>query len=291
MKVLITGASGNVGYEIIRGLRQINSGHDIIAADFDIEIARSVLSEFENLQYRCLNFSDSSTFDKVLSGIDIVFLLRPPQLADINKYFSPFIGKMKVHRISKVVFLSVQGVERQKMIPHYKIEKLIMENSFEYIFLRPGYFMQNLTSMFLDEIRNENKIFIPAGKLKFNWVDARDIGLCGAIILNDFNQFKSKSYELTSDESMGFDKVCVLIGSVTGKEIRYESPNLLKFYFHKRKMGLKTSLIMVMIMLHWLPRFSKNLPQLTDSVLKISGSEPTTLIKFIEREKGKFLVS
>lgn len=108
-----------------------------------------------------------------MQNIDIVFLLRPPQLADVPKYFAPFIRKMKEKDISKIVLLSVQGAENQKIIPHHKIEKLILEEGLEFVFLRPGYFMQNLTTTLLYEIKSENKIYIPSGSLKFNWMMPR----------------------------------------------------------------------------------------------------------------------
>jgi FlaA1/EpsC-like NDP-sugar epimerase len=34
--ILITGASGNIGTEIIRGLKEINSPHKIFTGDFNI---------------------------------------------------------------------------------------------------------------------------------------------------------------------------------------------------------------------------------------------------------------
>ena len=50
--ILIAGASGNIGYEIIRGLHAIGSPHRIIAADYNISRAREVLSGFLSLEYR-----------------------------------------------------------------------------------------------------------------------------------------------------------------------------------------------------------------------------------------------
>ncbi len=111
-----------------------------------------------------------------ITPVDIVFLLRPPQLADISKYFEPFVDAMLARKIRQIVFLSVQGVENQKGIPHHKIEKLILDKGLSYAFLRPSYFKQNLTSTLIHEIRTRNAIFIPAGKEKFTWVDAKDIG-------------------------------------------------------------------------------------------------------------------
>lgn len=287
MNILVTGASGNIGKEIFRGLNKIQSLHNVKAGDFDMDHAKKELAEFDGLEYRQLDFSNASTFDKALENTDIVFLLRPPQLADVRKYFAPFTKKMKEKGISKIVFLSVQGVESQKFIPHYKLEKLITEEGFDYAFIRPGYFMQNLTTTLVHEIKTENKIFIPTGKLKFNWIDARDIGLVGAHILNDFERFKNVPYEITGSEFEGFQKVAEMISEVTGRKIRYESPNLIRFFRAKRKLGISKPKIFVMIMLHYLPRLIKNEPRLTTVVKDITGQEPVTIKNFLVREKAK----
>ncbi len=287
-KILITGASGNIGYEIIRGLKEIGSNLSIIAGDFKVGNAKEVLQRFDGLNFRKLDFSNSDTYKDALEGIDIVFLLRPPHLADVPKFFAPFIAAMKENNISKVVFLSVQGVENQKFIPHYKLEKLILEHELEYAFLRPAYFMQNLTSTLIHEIKTESRIYIPAGKLKFNWVDARDIGLIGAHILNDFENFKNQAFEITGSEFENLGSVAKLLSDNLDREIKYKSPSLLSFYLHKRKLGMARPMILVMIMLHFLPRFGKNKERLTSTVKDISGKEPGRLQDFITREVSKF---
>lgn len=286
--ILITGASGQIGYEIIRGLHDIGTPHRIIAAGQNPDRTKEALAGFLTLEYRKLDFTEPDTFAMALQGIDRVFLLRPPQLADVPKYFAPFVDALLEKGISELVFLSVQGVENQKAIPHYKIEKLILEKGLDYAFLRPSYFMQNLTSTLLHEIRYEDRIFIPSGKLKFTWVDARDIGLAGAHILNDFENFRNRPYVITGSEQKDFAEVAALLSEKTGRTIRYESPGLMHFFRAKRKLGIPKMMIFVMIMLHYLPRFSKHRNELTGTIREITGRRPGTLAEFIEREKSKF---
>lgn len=288
-KLLISGASGNVGYEIIRGLHEIESPHTIIAGYYKLEKAKQALIEFSNLEYRKLDFSEKATFAKALQGIDLVFLLRPPNLADVSKYFRPFMEAMKAAEVKKIVFLSVQGAENNKAIPHHKIEQLILEHSLDYAFLRPAYFMQNLTTTLVHEIKTEGKIFIPSGKLKFNWVDVRDIGLTGAHIISDFDHFKNKTFEITGSEFEDFTTVADYLSKILKKPIRYEIPNLMKFFRHKRRLGISKPMIFVMIMLHYLPRLKKNQERLTNTVKDITGKAPNTLKVYIERDKHRFL--
>src|SRR6056297_1384038 len=138
--ILITGATGNIGFEVIRFLTKIDSSNRIIAGVRNIEKARNVFEDFD-------------TFDNALNGIDKIFLLRPPHISAIDKYFKPLIFKIKEKNITRIVFLSVQGAEKSKVIPHNKIERLIKEYGLDYVFLRPGYFMQNLTTTLLHDIR------------------------------------------------------------------------------------------------------------------------------------------
>lgn len=288
MKILVTGASGNIGLELIRSLSKMDKLVEIIAGDFDENRARKILSEFRNLTFRNVDFSNSTTFEEALRDIDLLFLLRPPQLADVEKYFRPFLAKAKEMNVNRVMFLSVQGVENQKFIPHYKLEKLILELNFDYIFLRPAYFMQNLTTTLLFDIKYNSRIYVPAGKLKLNWVDVADIGKVGAKLLTSFDKFKNRPFEITGNEFKGFDEVAILLSNQLGRNIRYVSPNLFAFYREYKKQGIARPMIFVMIMLHFLPRFKKNEARITTVVKDITGAEPGSLKHFIKRKHAIF---
>lgn len=170
MNILLTGATGNIGLEVLNQfILQPYSGK-IIAGVRDVVKARSKYSEFENIELRKFDFEDTETFDSALVNIDIVFLLRPPQISNIQKYIEPLINKIAAIGNIKVVLLSVQGAEKSSIIPHRKIELLILKNKIDYIFLRPSYFMQNLTTTLFPEIQHKKTITLPSGDAKFNWI-------------------------------------------------------------------------------------------------------------------------
>ena len=132
--ILVTGASGNTGFEVIRFLYRLKSQDHIIAAVRDIEKARRQFVDFQEIEFVRFDFEDSSTFDDAFENIDTVFLLRPPHLSDVKKYFSPLLKKMKEKNIKCIMFLSVQGAETSNIIPHRKIEKFRL---FYHDLLRP----------------------------------------------------------------------------------------------------------------------------------------------------------
>lgn len=286
-RILITGATGNIGYEVIRYLTKIGTPNTIVAGVRNIDRARDILKNFPNIEFAQFDFEDPNTFGNALEGIDRLFLLRPPHISNVKKYFTPLILKVKERNIRQIVFLSVQGAEKSKVIPHNKIEQLILENRLEYIFLRPSYFMQNLITTLINDIHTKQAIILPAGNAKFNWVDIENIGEVGAILLDRFNEYKNQAFEITGLENETFEKVTELINSIAGNPIKYVSVSPFEFYRIKKRDGLARGLIMVMILLHLLPRFQKE-PKISEFYKILTGKAPTTLSAFIEREKDFF---
>ncbi|MGB3651104.1 MAG: NmrA family NAD(P)-binding protein [Rivularia sp. (in: cyanobacteria)] len=286
-RILITGATGNIGYEVIRFLYQMETKNEIIAGVRNIDSSQKKLNDYPKLDFVRFDFENPDTFDRAFENIDRVFLLRPPQISNIDKYFKPLIGKMKDRGINQIVFLSVQGAEKSPIIPHSKIEKLIGEYGLNYIFVRPSYFMQNLTTILLSDIQNKRKIILPAVQAKFNWIDVENIGEAAAILLDNFEQYQNQAVEITGYENKSFYEVTDLINRAIKDKIEFDSPNPFRFYSIKKQDGLETGMILVMIMLHFLPRFQKE-PGISDFYEKLTGKKPTTLKEFIEREKYKF---
>lgn len=278
-KVLVTGATGTVGREVIRCLSERQHHLEIIAGIRDAEKESSSLKEFQ-VQFRKFDFTDPISHSSALKEIEILFLLRPPQISNAKKYFKPLIITAKKEGIRHIIFVSVQGVENSRIIPHHKIENLIIESGIVYTFLRPAYFMQNFISTLKSDILR-NRIFLPAGKSKFTLIDVRDIGAVAAAIILNSNKHNNKAYDLTGHEKLNFEEMAEVLSRVTGRKIKYISPTLFNFFLAKRKEKTPPMFILVMIMLHYLPRFQKE-PPITDWVTKITGKEPITFEQFIK---------
>jgi len=285
-RILVTGATGNIGLEAVHYLSQINSASAIFAAVRNIDKAKKTFKKYPDLHYRKFDFENKSTHSKAFDQIDILFLLRPPHISDINEVFRPMLNLAKENGISKVVFLSVQGAEKSKVIPHNKIEQLIEELQINYIFVRPGYFMQNLTTTLLPEIINNKTITLPSGKAKFNWIDVKNVGEAVAILITKFENYQNRAYEITGTENKDFEEVADLLTDITGERIRFNSINPISFYFRKKKERLKSGFALVMTILHFLPRLQAE-PEISSDYQKLTGKVPNTLHEFIEREKEK----
>jgi len=285
IKVLITGATGNVGIEVIVALLKIEHNLEIHASVREIESGNEKLANF-NLKKIKFDFTDCETFVLALQDIDLLFLLRPPQLSDVSKYFAPLIETAKQSGVKHIVFLSVQGVENSKIIPHHKIEQLIVDSKIPYTFLRPAYFMQNFTTTLHSELVNNQRIYLPAGEAKFTLIDIKDIGAVAAKVLTEPQKHINKSYELTNHETLTFTEMAEKISRGIGKKIDFISPNLVQFFLAKQKENMPFLYILVMIMFHYLPRF-QNIPKTTHWVETITGQEPKSFDEFVVSNKNQ----
>jgi len=283
-QILVTGATGNIGSEVIKYLTESDSDGEIIAAVRSVEKAKSKFVENPGLSFRPFDFENPESFKSAFVGIDTLFLLRPPHISDVETVFRPLLNSAKENGIKNIVFLSVQGAEKSKVIPHNKIERIIQESKFNYIFVRPSYFMQNLTTTLLPEIVNERSITLPAGKAKFNWIDVENIGEATANLILGFESNGNKAFEITGSENKSFSEVTQMMTEITGHQIRYKSINPVSFYFKKKKEGMDSGFALVMSLLHFLPRFQAA-PDISDNYQLLTGKTPTTLQEFIRREE------
>ena len=278
-KILITGATGNVGSAVISQLSLIDEDMEILAGVRNSEIVELnwPASRVKTIPF---DFANQDSIRQAIKSSDIIFLLRPPQITDTEKYFAPLIRIAREHSIEHIVFLSVQGVTTNSLIPHHKIEKLIRESGIPFTMLRPAYFMQNFTTVLRKDIVENDQIFLPAGKAKFTIIDLIDVGKVAALVLTQPAAHVNMAYELTNNEQLTFGQMASILSTVLGREITFKSPDLFTFFWQKKKAGLTTGIILVMIMLHYLPRF-RAVPPTTDWVAQICGAPPRSFKAFV----------
>ncbi|MGA4463139.1 SDR family oxidoreductase [Bacillus bombysepticus] len=263
--ILVTGATGNVGKEIVKALMQKN-------ATFQVATHRK---ERKGVYF---DFEDPSSLKPALMGVTNLFLLRPPHLANAKKYFQPVIDAAKKVGIKHIVFLSLLGVEKNPIVPHAKIEKIIKDSGIPYTFLRPSFFMQNLLSQHGDELRNEKIIEVPAGNGKTSFIDVRDIGEVAAkVLIEDGHEFKA--YALTGSEALIYYEVAETISKETKGNIIYTNPSIFKFRKRMMQKGLKTDFIMVMIGIYTTARLGLA-KKVTVDLEQLLERKPTTLKQF-----------
>ncbi len=274
--ILITGASGNIGSRVTYFLKA-NSIKYLVSTR-----KKNQKSEMS----RWLDFYDPKSFETATKNIDTVFLLRPPAISDSKKYIRPFLEKAKENGVKNIIFLSVIGADKMTFLPHAKIELDIDKVGFERVFLRPSFFMENFSKQHRQEILIEDRISIPAGNAKINFIQAKDIGEVAAKLLQ--NPKKGKiAYDLTGEKTYTMQEIADIFSKYLNRKITYKSPNWISFYNYRRKLGDSKIQTLVMIMLYTLSRFGMSAKK-TEKVEHILGKKPRSLEEYIQENLNLF---
>lgn len=274
--ILVTGYTGNVGREVLNSLRERSDDQSILVAGHHHKPDES--------DHRFLDFEDRSTFADAVADVDYVFLIRPPKLASVDEVFAPFLDAMVEAKVKGVVFLSVYGADTNRMVPHHKIEQAIIERDLPYYFLRPTYFMQNLTTTLYDQVKT-GEVELPAGDAVFNWLDTKDIGAAAASLLLDFPNHPDDRLGITlaSYQNLNFHRVAELSrDSVIAFD--YRPVSLPRFFINRLRAGDSAAYAATVAGIHIIQRFQKTVMARTDW-RKLIGRDPHTLEAFFARQQ------
>ena len=273
MAILVTGATGNVGAEVVKGL--LDAPVHVVAGLRNPE--REAMPPA--VEVRPLDFEDSATWPRALAGIGCLFLVRPPQLSNVDATLGPFLEAAKRRGVEHVVFLSLLGVEKNPVVPHRAIEAKIRELGFAYTMLRASFFAQNLDTTHRAEIRDRSEIFVPAGRGRTSFVDVRDLAAVGVkALLGELPP--NQAYPLTGAEAFTYDEVARMLSDELGRPIRYANPSMLNFVLQKRREGVPWAFALVMLGLYTTCKLGLA-AKITPDLGELLGRPPISMRQYI----------
>lgn len=280
----ITGATGNIGSYVAKELAEL--GHCVKVGIRQPENAGDHLIH-EHIEAVPFDFLKPDSFDPALNNTDGVLLIRPPQLANPEQDMLPFIHAAKKAGISRIVFVSLLGVERNPFVPHRKIEQYIRSSGINYTFLRPSFFMQNLTTTHRQDIAVHQLLDVPVGKALTSFIDTRDIASVAAVCLLSHRHY-NQSYTLTGNRAIGYDEVADTLSRVLEKPIRYQPKSPVGFRKRLLREGTPKAFANVMTLLY-LMTWAGTAKQTTRTVQDMLQREPITLNQFVHDHKAGWI--
>lgn len=249
--VLVTGASGNVGREVVVALRR--RGITVRAAERNEARARGHLGD--GVGAVRLDYRDRSTFACV-EGASAIFLLRPPAISDMASTLLPFVDEARRRGVKHIVFLSVAGAANNPLVPHHAVEQHLKRGP-GWTILRPGFFAQNFGDAYRRDIVEDGRVFVPAGGGRVAFVDVRDVAEVAAAALAVPADHEQRAYTLTGPAAVDFATAARDLSEVLGRPIRYDAASILGYGLHLRARGAPWAQVAVQTVLHVGLRFGQ----------------------------------
>src|SRR5512140_1175041 len=178
MRFLVIGGTGIVGRHVVREL--VSRGHQVSVLTRNPEKASALPAGVAAVTG---NLLEPETVRSIFTGMDGVFLLNSLSVSETHEGLMAVDG-MRLARTPRVVYLSVQDVDRAPWLPHFgakiPIEIAIKDSSMKWTILRPNNFFQN-DYLARDAILEYGTYPQPIGSVGLGRVDVRDIAELAAI--------------------------------------------------------------------------------------------------------------
>jgi len=283
--ILITGATGTSGREVVGELRRLGATR-VRAMVRDASRASFVREAgFETVEG---DFERPESLDSALEGVETALLLTPPSPRTVE-HQGAFIESAKRAGVRRVVKLSAVGADAAAPEGfgrwHGQAEELLKSSGLGWTILRPNFFMQNLLGQ-AQAIASQGTVYQVGGEARASLIDARDIASVAARTLADEGH-EGKTYVLTGPEALSYAEAAAKISEAAGRPVRYVPLTPEQFREGARSQGLPEWLVSALERLNEL--FVRGEAEaVTDDVRGVGGREPTTFDEFARDHAAAF---
>ena len=266
--ILITGASGNVGSEVLK--QALAVGLKIRGTFQSADRAAKAPAGLEGV----MDYAKPETIRPALHGVEKIFLVGPP-IRDLPALEANFIKEARAAGRPHIVKLSALG-GRESMFAsgHRDSEENIEASGLPYTFVRPNGFMQNLVNYNAATIGSQNAFYGCQGAGAVSVLDIRDIAAVAVIVLAATGH-EGKSYALTGGEALTNGQIAKKISRVAGRKINYVDLPPAEFKKAILSGGMPEWSADALVDLQRLYREGKA-SLLTDDVERLTGRKPIT---------------
>jgi len=213
-RVLVTGATGNVGSRLVRRLKE--KGRAVRA------FARNAAGKIrqDGVEAAPGDFTDKATLQKAMEGVDAVYLLSAGDQLSVHE--ANVIEAAKAAGVKLIVKHSVAGAQyKAPGFPswHRAGEERLEASGIPYVFLRPASFASNAL-YWAGSIKDQGTVYGALGEAAIPVIDPEDIAEAAATVLTTPGH-EGKAYELSGPEALTTGQQVDTIGRVIGKDLKF----------------------------------------------------------------------
>jgi uncharacterized protein YbjT (DUF2867 family) len=221
-KILVTGASGNIGSPLVRLLEASGAQFAVLRSKVAEHAVPAPSTGYET---RYASFKDRDALTRAFSGIDTLFVLLP--LVENKVQLAGNVAAAALAAgVKHIVRSSGAGADPQAgfALPRLQgeIDALLAATGIACTFLRPAGFMQNFATFMAGQVKS-GTVHAAQAEAAQSLIDVRDIAAVAAKVLLSPAQHAGQAYTLTGGESLTTQQQLDAIGQVLGQSVRYQA--------------------------------------------------------------------
>lgn len=268
---LITGATGNVGKEVVELLVAAKQPVRVLVRDAS-KVAS--LGWGSSVEVAVGDFTQPESLARALTGVKAAFYM----IAGLGSSDSTrsFVAAAKEAGVQRIVMLSALGAsapENGLGSHHLEREQIIRDSGLAWTFLRPGMFMSN-TFGWAQSIKSQGAVFSALGDGKVAPIAPRDIAAVAVRALTT-RELEGQVIDLTGSEALSTPEQVAILASVLGRELRCVDISIETAVEGMLKSGLPPAVAKGLGVLYQRTRDGHGAFQ-TDNFERILGRKPTS---------------
>jgi uncharacterized protein YbjT (DUF2867 family) len=218
MMILVTGATGTNGIELIKQLTAIGAP---VRAMVRQRQARNADAP-PGVEFVAADFDDPVSIRRALESIDRAFLVTN-STERVEAQQLGFVEAARAAGLRHIVYLSQLQAARDSHVRflryHAVVEDAIAASGIAFTNLRPNLYMQALLG-FRSSIVSEGRFFAPASDARVSIVDVRDIAAVAALALTEEGH-QGKTYDITGPEALTHSEIATRLSDALERQITF----------------------------------------------------------------------
>jgi len=215
--ILVTGATGKVGQEVVRQLAAAGVPARALVRDG----ARASHIRIPGIEVVLGDLAKPETLPGPFTGVERVFVLTPaaPDQVELQSNALEAARRAGARRIVKVSVAGGPDAGTQIGRWHWATEKQIEASGLGFTFLRPTLYMQQMCA-YAPSIAATGTFSAPVGAGEVAVVDTRDVAAVAVAALTQEGHDR-RIYDLTGPEALSYDAMADAISEAIGKRVAY----------------------------------------------------------------------
>jgi len=221
MSIVITGATGQLGYHVVEALleRSVPAG-EIVAAGRSVDKLAGFAGR--GVQVKAMDYADASSVASALKGARKVLLISGSEVGQRVEQHRTVIDAAKAEGVELLAYTSIANADTTGMklaAEHQATEAILRDSGVPFVLLRNGWYLENYTDQ-LPGTLAQGALAGSAGDGKVSGAARADYAHAAAAVLVAGGQ-AGKVYELGGDEAFSMADLAAEISAATGKTITY----------------------------------------------------------------------
>lgn len=250
MKVVLAGAFGKLGSDILRAL--VRDGHDVLAVDMVLRELDGIEGSYEKKQVDVTKPEQlKGLCDDADAVITTVGLTRTS--AEVTNYDIDYQGNLNLLNeakragVKKFAYVSVLKADKAPKVPmlhaKYLLEEALKASGIDYVIFRPTGYFYDIAKVFKPMIEKGEVTLLGKKPVSANVIDTTDLADFMLLHLGDRN----KTYDIGGTETYTYEEIARMFFAAAGKEpvIKHAPPFLFDVlaFVNKRKKNGKEAIL------------------------------------------------